>query len=112
METFVKENTWLNGMEHGWGNGYVIIPKGHKLHGKHYDDIDVDVHGDLTFSKSAKELDWPEIPENLKDGWVVGFDTAHYADTQSRWPKSAVQTEVERLKEQLLEYECAQAFIF
>ena len=104
MKAFVKEITWFPAisLSHGWGNGYVIIPKGHKLHGKQYDDIDVSVHGGLTFSESASELDWPEIPEDSKDGWVVGFDTCHYGDNQSSWTKRAVQREAERLRKQLM----------
>ena len=102
MKTFVKENTWLPMMPHGWGNGYVILPKGHKLHGKHYDEIDVNVHGGLTFSEPANEcVEWAEIDEKDKDGWIVGFDTAHYSDTILNWPKSAVMMETENLKSQL-----------
>jgi len=101
MYSFVKENTWLPGMAHGWGNGYIIIPKGHKLHGKHYDDIEVEVHYGLTFSDPANELNWPEIPEDQKDGWVVGFDTAHARDDINTWPKEAVEAETEKLRLQL-----------
>lgn len=109
MKTFIKENTWLprNGfMDFGWGNGYVVIPKGHPLHGKHYDDIhdlipSLDVNGGLTFSDSANDLKWDELPENSKDAWVVGFDTAHIWDTLERWSKEAVIWETEKLKEQL-----------
>ena len=51
MKTFLRENTWLTRgiTDFGWGNGYVLIPQGHPLHGKHYDEIDVDVHCGLTF---------------------------------------------------------------
>ena len=38
LKTFVIKNDWLNGMCHGWGNGYVAIPKEHPLYGKHYSD--------------------------------------------------------------------------
>ena len=31
--------------------GYTRIPPGHPWHGKDYDDIDVDVHGGLTFAE-------------------------------------------------------------
>jgi len=102
MNYFVKENTWLPGLEHGWGNGYVIIPKGHKLHEKHYDNIEVVVHGGLTFSDSAEHLDWPEIPKSLKDGWVVGFDTAHWEDNSINWNKNAVISETKSLRNQLI----------
>ncbi len=39
-------------MEVGQGNGYALIPIGHPLHGKNYEEIDefVSVHGGLTFS--------------------------------------------------------------
>jgi len=42
MKAIIKENTWLTRggyMDFGWGNGYVLIPEGHPLHGKPYDDI-------------------------------------------------------------------------
>jgi len=32
-------------------NGYVALPKGHPCYGKGYDNIDVEVHGGLTFSE-------------------------------------------------------------
>lgn len=104
MKTFIKQNTWLPGMKTGWGNGYVIIPKGHELHGKHYDYIDVEVHGGLTFSELASELKWDEIDESDKEGWVVGFDTAHFNDSAVNWPKHMVQKETNRLMEQLKNY--------
>ena len=102
LRMFVRENTWGHGLvDHGWGNGYVILPVGHPSHGKGYDDIDVEVHGGLTFSESAEGLKWPEILPDDADGWVVGFDTAHYGDTFASWWKEAVVTETQRLMEQL-----------
>ena len=55
--------------------GYVGLPKGHEHEKKHYDDIDVDVHGGLTYSSIAHDL-W------AKDGyhWYLGFDCAHLED--------------------------------
>jgi len=35
---FIIENTWLMGMDRGWGNGYVAIPENHPLFGKDYND--------------------------------------------------------------------------
>jgi len=101
MEIIVKETTFLPGLDHGWGNGYVVLPKGHKYHGKDYDEIDVDVHYGLTFSRPATDLEWPEITEAMKDCWIIGFDTAHTGDTQYTWPKEAVIAEAKRLMEQL-----------
>lgn len=55
---------------HGNLNGYVAIPKGHKVWGKGEDVMDVDVHGGLTYSSVDKET----------DEWVVGFDCNHAGD--------------------------------
>ncbi len=59
---------------------YIKIPKGHKLYNKDYDDIyrevDIDVHGGLTYSSNHL---W--ISENQKiEGWFIGWDYAHYGD--------------------------------
>ena len=99
--SFIKENTLLPGMKHGWGNGYVVIFKGHTMYGKHYDEVPVDIHGGLTFSGCAN--DFPLATEEMKDGWVFGFDTSHYCDDMERWPKEAVERETENLKSQFVE---------
>jgi len=104
MKTFIKEITWRLGTlnEHGWGNGYVCIPPGHPMYEVAYDDIPVDVHGGLSFACPAKDLDWPEIPEDCKDCWIVGFATAHYGDTVENCDKWYVESQAEKLAEQLL----------
>jgi hypothetical protein len=88
----------------GWGNGYVLIPKDTRFHGKHYDDIDVDVHGGLTFSVlvDAKMVEDWELDEEDEGKWCVGFDTSHYGDNLFKWSKEKVQEETEKLKKQLL----------
>lgn len=89
-------NTWLpESFKKGWGNGYVILPKDHPFHGCDYDFLNsfVTVHGGLTYSQSE---------DNGHDGWSVGFDTAHYADTIERWPYEAVKKEAIDLLEQLI----------
>lgn len=106
MESFTIKRTWLSFGGNGWGNGYVIIPKGHRLHGILYDEInkEIDVHGGLTFSEHSKDLlDWNEGDHLNGDteGWVVGFDTAHYGDDLLKWPEEKVKEETERLKAQL-----------
>ena len=52
--------------------GYVYIPQGHPCFDKFYENIDVDIHGGLTFD-GHKEL-------NGIDYYVVGFDCAHVGD--------------------------------
>lgn len=89
----------------GWGNGYVVIPEGHKLHGMDYDsihnDYDIDVNGGLTWSKKAGGLkDEPEWINHTD--WIVGFDTAHSGDSRDKWPnEQAVLNETRKLAEQL-----------
>lgn len=105
-ETFIKENTWLKrigSMDFGWGNGYVIIPKGHHLHGKSYNEIHVDIHGGLTFSELIDE-DVAEVfgmDKKHTGSWLVGFDTCHYGDTLEKWPKEKVQEEADLLKKRI-----------
>ena len=50
--------------------GYVAIPKGHRVWGKGYDDVDVEVHGGLTYADEDKET----------GEWVFGFDCSHGGD--------------------------------
>ena len=76
-------------------NGYVKIIPSHKDHGKGYDDIDVSVHGGLTFSETILSGDeWPE-------GHWVGFDTAHSGDDIKLWPKESVLDETKDLFSQI-----------
>jgi len=106
MKTIIKQNTWLNFTSHGWGNGYVVIPEGHKLHGIDYNDIDVSVHGGLTFSALADSDmvdDWDELSEGDLGSWVVGFDTCHWGDSIDNWSAENVQAETDRLLKQLIE---------
>ena len=50
--------------------GYVSVPAEHPMFGKHYDDVEVDVHGGLTYSKA-------------EDGaWCFGYDCAHLDDAK------------------------------
>ena len=55
---------------HGSLNGYVALPKGHRLHGQGYDAFDVEVHGGLTYASEDEKT----------NEWVLGFDTNHYND--------------------------------
>jgi len=54
--------------------GYVGVPEGHLWHGKEYGEIDVGVHGGLTFAEDSG-------PHGIKDGrWYIGFDCGHAFD--------------------------------
>ena len=67
--------------------GYVGVPVGHPLHGKDYEDVDVDVHGGLTFADSCHGQQengrgiCHEVCDPADDGvWWLGFDCAHLGD--------------------------------
>jgi hypothetical protein len=74
--------------EMGHWCGYVGVPEGHPAFGKDYDDVDVDVHGGLTFADECNEnADNPasavcHVPfEGRPDHvWWLGFDCAHAYD--------------------------------
>ena len=55
---------------------YIKIPKDNKYYGKNMREIDLEVHGGVTYSKEGIN-----ISENQKiEGWFVGWDYAHYGD--------------------------------
>lgn len=107
LKWFVRERAWARGgvIYSGWGNGYVVLPKTHPYYGK--EEIPVDVHGGLTFTEYGIDYflegtPWPEMRDcDASAGWIVGFDTMHYGDTLSTWPRERVIKETLRLKEQL-----------
>jgi hypothetical protein len=63
--------------------GYVGVGRDHPMYGKQYMDIDVEVHGGLTYSNSCQEgsiiCHVPE-PGREHDIWWLGFDCAHAFD--------------------------------
>jgi hypothetical protein len=61
----------------GWC-GYVGVPKDHPASGGGYDDVDVDVHGGLTYAGTIDTAkDHPEFATEL---WWLGFDCGHAYD--------------------------------
>lgn len=54
--------------------GYVGLPEGHKSFGSPYAEIEVDIHGGLTYaSHDVAEYNGPGL-------WWIGFDCDHYGD--------------------------------
>ena len=110
----------------GFWCGYVGVPADHPAYGRKYDDMDVEVHGGLTYSNACSEpvCHMPE-PGMPADVWWLGFDCAHLFDVSPgqvaienalgmpRMPSSAilpetvyrdleyVQAEIKSLAEQL-----------
>lgn len=89
----------------GWGNGYIVLPMGHKYHGVDYDEIPVDAHGGLTFSDHVNSLQqFKETEPEYEGGWAIGFDTMHFGDDLVRWPNAqSVMKECIRIKKQLID---------
>ena len=56
---------------------YIEIPKDNKLFKKHYDSIDLYVHGGLTYSDSVLFISENEKAEGE---WFIGWDYAHWND--------------------------------
>lgn len=54
--------------------GYVGVPLNHLLAGIDYDNLDIEVHGGLTFSAKGDGNIWPE------NYWWFGWDYAHAGD--------------------------------
>lgn len=106
----VGEDFFANG---GYANGYVAVPPEHPYYGKDYDNVPVEIHGGLTFDSDAASInlsttgDWDNL-EFLgeetslpNDFWVFGFDTLHYGDGITNWPRERCVEETLNLKEQL-----------
>lgn len=71
--------------------GYVGIPETHPLHGKAYQDCDVEAHGGLTYSAPCQHgpskfpichTPAPGEPDNV---WWLGFDCSHAGDALPFW---------------------------
>lgn len=73
--------------------GYVAIEKNHVFYNVGYDDINIDVHGGLTYASNKQpptvvkdtmtnKLDYITMPHHNKpkNAWWVGFDCSHYGD--------------------------------
>ena len=55
---------------------YIKIPEEHKYYGKDMDEIDLEVHGGVTYSRDHL---WINENDRL-EGWFVGWDYAHFGD--------------------------------
>lgn len=80
-------------IQKGRGNGYVLVPRTHKLFGMDTEAagnfIDLDVQRGITWADGelpgeAYDFEFiTERPDNLKDYWVLGFDTSYFGDDSS-----------------------------
>lgn len=86
---------------------YIEIPKGHNLFEKHYDSIEIDVHGGLSYSSDCLLAN--------ENSWFIGWDYAHFGDylgyekiypreyqtNEKRWTTEEIFEEVKNAIEQL-----------
>lgn len=56
---------------------YIMIPQSNKYFKKDFEEIDIDVHGGLTYSN--KYLPFESEKDDNK-AWYIGWDYAHYGD--------------------------------
>lgn len=79
---------WFNGymcalIRNEMGNwcGYVAVPESHPAYKKDYDDIDVSVHGGLTYADTHLPVKGENNGGEMFDPmWWLGFDCAHLDD--------------------------------
>ena len=99
----------------GYWCGYVGVTKDHPAFEKDYDNVDVDVHGGLTFAAHCQadtETGICHIPEagEPDDVWWFGFDCAHLGDTSpgfvARWGRDSDHGFYKNLA--YVQQECAQ----
>lgn len=99
IKTNLRKNDWSpEETPHGYGCGYIGLPKEHPWYGKHYNDLSfVNVHGGLTWSAYY-------TGDNEPDGlWWIGFDTNHWEDNAENCNQEYCLGQIERLKQQALE---------
>lgn len=114
FKQFIVENTWLSRdhTDHGYGNGYVVLPKDHPLwgcsndmDGEDFIDDHVNVHGGITLAKEVSQNNIDHMSDLDKDDlgkWVIGFDTAHTGDNLDEHGYDYVVEETQRLHDQLV----------
>ncbi len=93
--------------DNGYANGYVAVPPNHPWFGKKYDDLDVRVHGGVTYSAPVDNVitDGAEYlwgASGVPSGWwVFGFDTNHCHDTMDIWTHDRVIEETLKFQRQI-----------
>lgn len=81
--------------------GYVGVPSTHPAFEKGYDEVDVDVHGGLSYANKCQETGDPAegichvpLPGRTDDVWWLGFDAAHAFDVMPKMPDYGIDLDV------------------
>lgn len=103
-------------LHRGYGGawcGYVGLSPGHPHHGKHYTNVDADVHGGLTYAEHCSgHICHQPKPGEPEDIWWLGFDCNHSTDLapgaslllnsfDHYWTFAEAKADTERLADQL-----------
>ena len=83
---------WEELLPNGWGCGYAIIPPKHPLYGK---AIPYVAHKEISYNQLAEN--WPEIREDERNCYIVGFHCFYPGDTAENCPKEYVEEEARKL---------------
>jgi hypothetical protein len=82
-------------------NGYVCVPADHPDYDKHYDQVDVRVHGGLTFAESTPVGTWFGFDTMHAFDWGPGFPDIGIPETPGRiWTLDDVVAGTHRLARQ------------
>ena len=88
--------------------GYVAVNSSHPAHGKDHEDMDVNVHGGLTYSASCQgKICHVPLPGEPDDVWWFGFDCGHAYDLIPRFPVHGLHREEVYRDLAYVEKECA-----
>lgn len=101
-----KQNTYC---KMGHSNGYVAIHPDHPYYNIDLDELDVSVHGGLTYSRIIDEnlvealnkLGIENVTSEHIGYRILGFDTGHLDDSLETCPLGYVLEEVDNLYDQL-----------
>ena len=70
--------------------GYVALTKEHPIYGinSFHSDIDIDVHGGITFNQFGDDHFYPKLNDNGETLYWLGFDCMHSGDIEiaGSWP--------------------------
>lgn len=75
FDCLIVRSDWLGNL-----CGYVAVSSEHPYYGKHYDDIELEVHGGLTYSNSCEGKICHRTENDDNKFWWFGFDCAHLLD--------------------------------
>ena len=100
---------------------YICLTSNSLFYQKHYDDIDISVHGGLTFSENRlnKVLEYSEkyktnVLSTIERDWIIGWDYTHLGDycayipfssSDKKWTTEEITEECKYAINQLIELE-------